>query len=330
VGGIDKLDVRIPPFTPFASRLKSLERDLHRPYAVPGFHSSRRYTHVGDLRSYGINAILHLGCKSSAAPNSKLELMDTGELGLSDILAIVERVFSFDPYTAETMRVDTAADVEGASVAQFQKATYVKYKRSASDIATLNSDAAEQHCRRVGKAEVETLYVGSRPNCFRIYNKTEECLEQYRHLRQKLGGSGCALPFERIFGFPNTALITRVERQMGSGDIPPQLSTIQQLRDNAADFNPFERLRINIRHAKLPTPEQVGLSNWLQGMQMRELVREMGMQRFRKFLNRYSRGNAARMLAQFEDFLVTDGEQVLTDADLYQIYREAVARQLAA
>jgi hypothetical protein len=320
---IDKLEIRVPAMTPVGKDLEPVYGELRRGIVVPGFRPSPHYSRVGDLRPFGINAIAHLSCKRGARPNHKLELLDTGQVGFDEILGTVEQVFRFDPLSAEVMRVDLAADVDGVSVSYFERAAYAAYKRWACDIGKLE-------CSRMGSAEIETIYLGKRPNCIRIYNKVAEYRQQYRRLERDLKPRACPLPFERIFHIPETAILTRVERQIAAGRVPPELSTVQRLRENAADFNPFDRLRLIPGLDKPPKPNELGLSTWLQGMQLRRLADELGMQRLRKFVNRHSKGNAARMFAQFAEFLPSASGEALSEEGLYGRYRESIARQLAA
>lgn len=321
---IDKLEIRVPALTPVGRVLEPVYADLRRGLRVPGFRPSPHYQAAGDLRPFGINAIAHLDCKRGAQPNHKLELLDTGQVRFDGILSTVEQAFRFDPLSAEVMRVDLAADVEGVPVSYVERAAYAALKRWACDIGRLE-------CSRMGTAEIETIYLGKRPNCLRIYNKIAEYRQQYRKLERELRPQACPLPFERLYRLPETAILTRVERQIAAGRVPPDLATVARLRENAVHSNPFDRLRLIPGSGRLPRPDEVGLSAWLQGMQLRSLADELGMQRLRGFVNRHSKGNAARLLTQFSDFLPGgDGGESLSEEDLYRRYSESTERQLAA
>jgi hypothetical protein len=318
---IDKLEIRIPYDTPLGSDLDRIKHDLRRGFPTAGFHPTPHYGLSGDLRPFGIPAIAHLGCKHGERPDHKLELLDTGSRTLADMLGTAERVFRFDALSAEVMRIDLAADVPDVPVSFFEAAGYTRYKQSACDISTERT--------RLGSADVQTLYVGRKPNCLRIYNKPAECLVEYRKLKRRLGNRGCPLPFERIFGFNEKSVLTRVERQIGGSRIPTQLATVGDVRRYAADYNPFANVKLHARVAALPTPGDVGLSNWLQGMMLRHLREQNGMQRLRKFMNKHSRGNAARMCEQFSGFFVASSN-IITGERLYEIYRRSVEKQLAS
>lgn len=320
---IDKLEIRIPASTPVSRELGPFWEALRRGVSVPGFRPSQHYRAVGDLRPYGIHAIAHLECRHGNASNHKLELLDTGKVGFSVLLDRIEQTFSLDPLSAEVMRVDLAADIEGVPVSLFENAVYVAYKRWVCDIGTVE-------CSRMGGRAVETLYLGKRPNCIRIYNKTEEYRQQYRALARELGSRACALPFEKIFQISESTVLTRVERQIGAGRVPPNLETIARLQENAADFNPFAKLQVHAGSKPLPRPEDAGLSVWLQGMALRAIAMRDGKQRLRRLLNAHSNGNTARILNQYADFLPGPGKVAISNELLYSVYRTSVERQLAA
>ena len=53
------------------------------------------------------------------------------------------------------------------------------------------------------------------------------------------GAGGVEPPaFEEIYGYPQNAILTRVERQMAAGRVPPTLDTDGKLRNSRA-FNPI-------------------------------------------------------------------------------------------
>src|ERR1700722_5865076 len=100
-----------------------------------------------------------------------------------------------------------------------------------------------------------------------------------------------SLEFEKEFGVKETDVLTRVERQCGGDRIPPELSTFGHLL-RAPDFNPFDRLEI-IRSGQksLPSPEgYIGLE-YFTGLGMYVESQRVGMQEFRKQLNKRTNGN---------------------------------------
>ena len=320
---IDKLEIRVPYEAPFGPELDQVQHDLRRGYPTDGFRPSQHYKLSGDLRSFGIPAIAHLSCKHGDRPDHKLELLETGTRSFGEILGVIGRAFCFDPLEAEVMRIDLAADVPNVPASFFETTAYARHKRAACDIG-------DSQRMRLGAAGIETLYVGRKPNCLRIYNKPLQCLEQYRKLKRQLGNRACPLPFERIFGFSENSVLTRVERQIAGSRVPLQLATVSNVRCNAAEFNPFANVQLHARITPLPKPEECKLSKWLQGMQLRELRMKYGMHRTRKFINQYSKGNAARVCEEFAPFFVVDSEKAITSDRLYGIYRESIRKQLAS
>lgn len=319
---IDSVATRIPHDAPFGPELDQIAHDLRRGFPTAGFRPSQHYALSGDLRQFGIPAILHLECRHTDGREHKLEIVETGSRSFTDVLSIIGRTFRIDPLTAEVMRIDLAADVRDVPVSYFEATMRTRFKRSATDIG-------DTQRMRIGAAELETIYVGRKPNCVRIYNKPIECAKKYRDWKRRFRNNACLLPFDRIFGFSEDAVLTRVERQIGAR-IPPQLATMADVKHNAAGFNPFENVQILARKSALPTVAQCGLTTWMIGTKLRELRAQMGMQRFRKFVNRHSKGNASRMIEQYAEFLNCESETLITSETLFGIYRESMMRQLAA
>ena len=56
-----------------------------------------------------------------------------------------------------------------------------------------------------------------------------------------------------------------------------------------------------------PNPDVHELTKFLSDLDLRHLIREHGMQRTRKFVNKQSRGNAARTFRELADFLPGNG-----------------------
>jgi hypothetical protein len=138
-------------------------------------------------------------------------------------------------------------------------------------------------------------------------------------------------------------VLTRVENQMG-GRVPGNLITMGEMRRNVRDFNPFERMKLVNRRTpppgffdKVSLPwggEKYRLSvpthcfySWV-----RDNWNVIGAARMRQMLNRDRNGKLyLRKLAEagflsFED----DGTPGISEAELYDRYRESISWQLAA
>jgi hypothetical protein len=63
----------------------------------------------------------------------------------------------------------------------------------------------------------------------RGYDKVAESKMQFRKMKRKANKDADELDFEKEFGFPEDAVLTRVERQCGGGRIPEEVSTFGQL-----------------------------------------------------------------------------------------------------
>ncbi|MBI4480958.1 MAG: hypothetical protein HY651_13140 [Acidobacteria bacterium] len=296
---IDKLEVRVPAgakFTPdFADQYREIRSDLD----LDPFHPTKHYQTVADLRPYGHELILHEFCQHGAG-NHKVELIDTGERSLSGMIREIERVYSVDAMRLEVMRIDLAVDVQGVPVQSLQGVVRVKYKRFA---ATIGQDQFSD----MGKRELQTLYLGKRPNCFRIYNKIAEWQEQYRKLTRTMSSEIPPPTFEEIFGYPEIGtILTRFERQIGGGRVPSRLASIGRL-GGADEFNPFEPLEILTNPLPEPSVERYDLVFYLAGMQLRRMIETSGLQLTRSWINKHSKRNGNRILKRFCEFLPGGG-----------------------
>lgn len=325
-GLIDKVDVRIPAQAQFSrefGRLYRVIRDDPNPKSNP-FRPSRHYITTGDLRDFGYEAILHMGCVRDKRGNHKLELLDTGKMSYARMQNEIERIFDLDARGLPLMRVDLAADVLGVPVEWFFRHVRAHYKQWVCDIGEVDCQTPEY--ARMGRQEVQTFYLGKRPNVFRIYNKLAEYHHQYEQLTRGASDAVELPSFENAYGHPESGIVlTRVERQIGGGRIPPQINTFGKLKTSAA-FNPFDRLDFLAAGVAEPRIEDHGEMVYLAGIGLRHLVEEIGLHRTRSLLNRC--GHAARILDNLRAFL--PAEVGITAERLYAIYQNSVGRQLAA
>lgn len=288
---------------------------------------SARYSWVTDLRPVGIDALLHFSLKrEDCDPHEgehKLELLDTGQKRYSDIARQIESTIEGPIFDLETMRIDLCADMTGVPIDWFLSRLRVKFKRVAHEIGTLKA-------QRIGKAGIQTLSAGKRPNIFRAYDKVAEYKEQLRRLQRKRSKDADDLTLESEFGIPADAVITRLEQQFGGNRVPPAIATFGDLF-RLPEFNPFTRIEISSgTAARVPTIGERGLSVWLMGTRLRELQDEMGLHQFYRWLNRYTSGNSARLRRQYAEFLQPQNDDLVTTRTVFEAYRESVTKQLAA
>lgn len=309
----------MPARTQYRPEFQKLYSEIRRGGKDP-FKASRHYYAVGDLRPHGFDAILHAHCVHGDG-NHKLELIDTGKLGYSAMVSEVERVFDVDPRRLDVTRIDLAADVGDVPVSWFLDHLRARYKRWVADI-----DKVE--LSRMGMVDIETFYLGKRPNCFRVYNKIAELKHQYDRLKSD---DGVPKPsFQEIYGYPAAGLVlTRVERQIGGGRVPEVIGTVGRL-PCLTDFDPFDHLEILAGATRRPNPDDYDPSAYLMGRGLECTIQERGgLQRARGWLNRYTGGNAARLLKTYAPFL--PGSDIsLSVIDIREAYQQTVRKQLAA
>jgi len=175
---------------------------------------------------------------------------------------------------------------------------------------------------------VQTFYLGKRPNVFRIYDKVAEYHHQYKQLLRNVSPDAEIPSFEEVYGRSLTSVLTRVERQLAAGRVPPPVDAVKKLR-SAASFNPFDRLKIIDGYELEPQPDKYRSDVYERGMEVRRLVREQGLQRARYLINEQSKGNADRILRTTADFIPSNGHRLTSD-ELFERYQDSVTRQLRA
>jgi hypothetical protein len=333
---IDKVALRVSGYTPYSPEFDEFYRDSRNDPKGP-FRPSPHYLAAADLRAYGFPVLLHTHNLHDKFASHKLEFLETGTLGYTQMRREIHRIFDTDAGSLAIMRLDVAVDVVGVSVEWFKQQAFVRYKRWTCDIGKIPADAENSS---MGKTGVETFYYGRRPNLIRIYNKVQERRQEYIRLRkrawalakkQAMGGPvGFVFPnFETVYGYPERGFIlTRVERQMAGGRVPQAVGTFGRLRA-AVDFNPFEKLAFLEGGRPQPNPDDYEFGTYAIGMFIRRLIQDEGIHRAKQFLNRASIRHACRLLRTYRDFLPSDSGHV-TQKDLVEKYRRSVAAQLAA
>lgn len=324
---MDKLELRLPRVSQFRPEVREFMLESRHFENSTRTRPSARYSWVTDLRPIGIDALLHAGLKRDErdphAGEHKLELLDTGLKGHSKIVEQIESTIEGPISDLETMRIDLCADMNGIPIEWFLNRLRVKFKRIAHEIGTLKA-------QRIGKAGIQTLSAGKRPNIFRAYDKVAEYKQQLRGLQRKRSKDADDLTLESEFGVSENAVITRLEQQFGGNRIPMAVGTFGDL-SRLPDFNPFTRIEIsNGNGARVPTIADRGLNTWLLGTRLRELKEEMGVQQFYRWLNAHTNGNSARLRRQYADFLHPGNDDFVTTEAVFETYRDSVKKQLAA
>src|SRR5205823_3862416 len=259
---IDKLDLRVPTMTPLRPLFAELVYARTHGKRIPRATSSTYYNHVFDLRQYRADAILRYGAKFGRDRANKLELLEVGNKHFNMLEERIASIFDVDPGDLGVMRIDLAVDVDGIPVSWFRHHSRVPYKQFSREVGKMTVEFSE-----AVKGEIQTLYFGRSPNCFRIYNRVAERTAQYlkdnaavirlhigrgRNVSEILGFAGLELTscigsgthitipsFQERYGISPDALCTRIERQIGGGRVPPELDRVWKLRRNLPEFNPF-------------------------------------------------------------------------------------------
>lgn len=324
---IDKLELRLPSLTQFQPAVREFTLESRHFKKSSRTLGSGRYEWVTDIRPVGIDALLHFGLKRDEGDphedEHKLELFDTGKKPHSALTSQVEDTIEGPIDDLDVMRIDLCADMGGVPVVWSLDKLRVKFKRIAHEIGLLKY-------QRIGKAGIQTISAGRRPNIVGVYDKVAEYKEQLRRMLRKRSRDGDNLTLEQEFGVSESAVITRIERQFGGQRIPRGIDSFGKL-PHLPDFNPFTNVEIrNGSGANVPTIPDCGLDAWLTGTRLRQLQGKMGIQQFRRWLNANSTGNTARWLKRYSDFLQPDGENLVTAETIFETYRQSVKKQLAA
>jgi hypothetical protein len=356
---VDTLHVVIPRTAAFTPEFSRLYQDVGSDPKY--FHPVDHYERGGDLRPLGYDVRLSLfSTNPKSDGNHKLEIMRAGDHSLKQNIAEIERIFYINPFkmprsmklripgdqagqyedvaSLPVRRADLAADVPEHDVLWFKDRMRVQFKQFGAKIGKMD-------LAKVGEAEggkyvveyaemgmkgIQTLYFGKRPNCIRVYDKTAERFNDYRKVVRRASPDAELPTFEQSYGFAPDTVLTRVERMMGAS-VPRAINTLDRLQKNAADFNPFERIRLSTDGKPLPSLYDYDKITYLAGLKAREWIESNGYDWFFKWCNQDGNRNGHRVLARLRDFIPMDeGDEMISAVELYERYRQSVSRQLAA
>lgn len=321
---IDKIEVRLLSSVTFRKDIRTLIRQMDYSTGKGFMRPSRFYAGIGDLTPLGIDGLLHYHCKKGGQGNHKLEMLGTGKKPFSALAAVFDAVIDGPSDDLGIMRLDLCADIPDVPVSWFHPRLRIRYKRMSHQIGPLKYEI-------IGKAGMETISAGRRPNVVRIYDKVAESKMQFRRMVRRTSKEADPLDFKKEFGFGPESVLTRVERQFGGGRIPEMLSTFGKLC-RAPQFNPFDVLEITgDTGASLPAVRECdSVTEYLAGRELNRMISEMGLQSARRWLNKESPGNGARMLKRFHRFLPGSNADSVTVERIFEIYRASVTHQLSA
>ncbi len=318
---IDKLDLRVPRCTGFASAFDRLYPQLRSMERGP-FRGAKYYELVGDLREYGHDVRLNLFCRMQKAANHKIEVFDVGTKTLTQILAEVSGIFDVDVRGLQIMRLDLAVDVEGIPLSWFREALHVSYKRWRAGLT------GDPFFGEMGDRNIQTLYFGKRPNLFRIYDKMAEYRAAYHRLKRTLKGQEPPSFLELYGRTEDESVLTRVERQLG-GRIPERISTLHDFIEHGRDFEPFDAFQFSARVAE-PLKDTLPFETRCTANFLRDLAAREGKQAVASYVKQWANGNGAWAWKKYGSYLESvETSRGLTKGDLQSLFESSLVRQLA-
>jgi len=232
----------------------------------------------------------------------KLAILETAGMSLRQMAMAITKVFECDPWDMRLARLDFAVDIPGIPVQWFRNHMCVPRKRQIK-VMGINEETPGDGGR--------TTYFGGGADLIRLYDKETE-------LRSKSFQPADAKGPD----------LTRIERQLRSGRIPREMTTLRDLNSNAEDFNPFASVVLLPGGKAQLNPRLYPLRRYLEGIGLRQLVLDNDLQRVWNVLSACSRGNARRKLRQLSDFLPA-GSLDFQVPDLFALYLRSLRCQLS-
>jgi hypothetical protein len=235
---IDKLDLGVNNRADYTRAFSKVLSIADRPewrdkVWKQGGHFRRR----GDLREVSggeLPVILHMGNLHDRKADNKVELIETGKMGIQEMRDTVESMFVVPADECRVLRLDCAADIKGTPVEWFRQRTYVAGKQNRR---------AWLECE-LGSRQAHTLTAGVKPRQLRIYDKTGHraalLASELRKMTRQEREFG--MTFEKRWGYPQSQKITRVERQLGGGEPKTRGYGKMGYLNALAGFDPFEQI----------------------------------------------------------------------------------------
>jgi hypothetical protein len=221
-----------------------------------------------DLRHLGINAVFHSN-HARGIEYQKLSFTNTASMCYSEWRSVLSELLECDPDSLEIARIDFALDLIDVPLGVLYSHIFARKKRYSQEFGTYSGSGIRQ---------VETFYLGKRPNCIRVYD-----------WRAKHRPSA-ALANQECTDY----CVSRVERQCGGAGVPPCIRTFGQLK-NAGEFDPFLSLRMIVVPRDAPPGKGETVVRMLARLGLQTMINERGMQQTMKVINVHSRGNASRI-----------------------------------
>jgi hypothetical protein len=315
---IDKVDLRIPASVHWGDGFRlSCGMISYQGRSVP-IRRSQFYQGVADLRSLGLDALLHARYQFGKKKDHKLELLETGNKSLLEMAAIAGAVFEVEICKLPLIRIDLAADIPDIPVEYLRRCLRVIRKRKTDEWGIVYEE--------IGDRQIQYLRFGRSPNLIRVYDKGAERKARFAQMIKHVSRDAEMPTFEQTYGIPEDVTLTRIERQMGGGRIPPELATFGSLK-NAATFDPFAALEIIPTGIPVPDPEKYGPGEATKILGIHQLIEREGYQNAFARLNRDH--NARRHMDSYIQFMQECAPALQIDRErVTESFRQSVARQI--
>jgi hypothetical protein len=320
-GGIDKIEIEVPLEIPFKPEIENILHECRLQGLTKRDHPYQRRT---DLSRFGYRVVLHEHFTYPRNPHHKIEVAKSGHTSASEWAAEIGAIVDADALELRVLRVDTAADVFGIGVWWFLTHCAAKHKRSFEIVGTFDHNQPMPF-RLSENARGTTLYLGSKPDRYRIYDKTAHRLWQFR---QETGKQVTAEAFMGVYGHDLAAIVTRVEREMCNRAVPPEMATLGKLIQNAPYYEPFNSLVLVANGAPVPDESKYSAAQYQRGMGIRSLIEQRGFAAVRRMQNRNGNNNSGT-LQKFKEFFPSSAGN-FEPPDLNEIYQAAALCQTRA
>ena len=179
-------------FTERISSVKSAVEHVRNPLESDfPFHSNLYYQQVVDLRKIAdVDAVVHFNARKTGT--HKIQVIEAGRKCSGQIAEVISEIVDEHPELQAVSRVDSCVDVvngpEVKWIAQSVRARSAQWQAQFGSVEIRDEANRKMQWSEMGKREVKTMYIGKRPNCFRVYDKLAEryrayCVEKQRHER---------------------------------------------------------------------------------------------------------------------------------------------------
>jgi hypothetical protein len=267
----------------------------------------------------GLDALLHAYFQFGKKKDHKLELIETGKKSLSEMASITRTVFEVAVCKLLVIRIDLAADIPDIPVEYLRRCLRVRRKRKTDEWGVIKYE-------EIGDRQVQYLRFGKSPNLVRVYDKVAERRAHYSQMMKRVSRDAEHPTFEQTFGIPEDAILTRIERQMGGGRIPPELKSFGSLK-NAAAFDPFTAVEIIPAGIPVPDPSKYGPAETVKILGIHQLIEREGYQNAFARLNRDH--NAKRRMESYIQFMQDCAPALQIDQErVTESFRKSVTTQI--